>query len=230
MARASLGGSDRNYDVFDGGDGIDTIVGTAGNDALFLGDTGGAYYGAGMGRIQNVEIIDLGDGNDILDMVHPTYRYDDDLTVRGGAGNDTLWTDRGNDVIEGGDGNDAIHAGEGNDTLYGGAGNDRLEGGLGNDTFYAGDGNDVMYGGANDDLFIFDDHSALGVNWLDAGTGDDTLQITAKTKGWTVALDNGDSFASTDAYDSALLTDDGGVVTFDDGATITFDGVENFIW
>src|SRR4029077_11885371 len=46
------------------------------------------------------------------------------LTVDGGAGNDTITGGDGADTLIGGDGNDIIIGGRGNDVLLGGAGND----------------------------------------------------------------------------------------------------------
>lgn len=75
----------------------------------------------------------------------------------------------GDDLIDGGDGNDRLYGRDGNDTLLGGLGNDMLEGGLGNDVLCDADAtsNDVAVWGLN-----------MGRDtWLDAGGGDDRLDI-----------------------------------------------------
>src|SRR5262249_6652733 len=74
------------------------------------------------------------------------------ISVDGGAGNDT---------ITGGDGNDTLRGGDGNDTLIGGKGNDQLIGGAGDDPFVwnPGDGSDVVEGQ--------DGHGTVQVNGAD---------------------------------------------------------------
>jgi len=102
---------------FNGGDGNDTITGTAYVDLLVGG--GGD------------DVLDALAGNDILD---------------GGAGNDTLNAGAGHDVLLGQAGNDTLNGGAGNDTLTGGLGNDTLAGGEGDDVylFSRGDGADTI--------------------------------------------------------------------------------------
>jgi Ca2+-binding RTX toxin-like protein len=81
--------------VINGGNGNDTLNGTAGDDTI-SGNNGN-------------DTINAGDGND---------------TVSGGNGNDTINGGPGNDTISGGDGNDRIVGGTGNDTMTGGSGKD----------------------------------------------------------------------------------------------------------
>ena len=70
------------------------------------------------------------------------------LTINGGAGNDTIF---------GGDGADVINAGDGNDSVVGGRGNDTALLGSGNDTFIwnPGDGSDVVEGQGGFDTMLF---------------------------------------------------------------------------
>ncbi|WP_417709381.1 cadherin domain-containing protein [Roseibium aggregatum] len=131
----SLSGRTINSDVFEGGDGTDTLLGTDDADAIFLDDTYSDMHAEASGpRLVSIENVNLGAGNDILDMTSDTHTYTTDMTVDGGVGNDVIWTGAGNDTILGG---------EGNDTLFGGAGNDRLDGGAGTDTaIYSGNWED----------------------------------------------------------------------------------------
>ena len=71
----------------------------------------------------------------------------------GGAGDDYLSGDDGNDSFtvmkattssDGGDGNDTLLGGTGDDQLHGGVGDDRLLGEAGNDQLYGDDGNDWL--------------------------------------------------------------------------------------
>jgi Ca2+-binding RTX toxin-like protein len=69
------------------------------------------------------------------------------VTLRGGAGNDTLVGGSGPDKLLGGPGDDRLVGGRGNDALYGGPGNDVLIGGPGNDVLHGGPGEDVLHAG-----------------------------------------------------------------------------------
>ncbi|NEO56851.1 MAG: calcium-binding protein [Okeania sp. SIO3B5] len=100
--------------------------------------------------------------------------------ILGGAGNDVLDGDSGNDVILGGRGDDQLNGGDGNDQLKGGAGNNLLNGGDGNDSLYGGADNDVLNGDDGNDLIIgwIGDDQLSGGNDDDlvtGGTGNDTL-------------------------------------------------------
>lgn len=176
---ASLAGKTRSYDVFDGGDGYDTIVGTDRGDALFLGDTASPFPGGREARLSGIEEIDLGAGNDVLDMNHPSFSYTDDIIVRGGDGNDVLWTDQGDDTLDGGAGADRLDGGGGIDTAtYEGS----SAGVTVNLTSGQGSGGDAqgdsLYGVEN---LMGSDHADMltgdaGANTLTGGAGDDTLQ------------------------------------------------------
>ena len=101
-------------------------------------------------------------------------KYSDDIVddslgcvVKGGDGNDYIWTGEGNDKIYGGNGNDTLLGAGGNDSIYGEAGNDLivggngmdlLDGGSGADRFLAKDNyKDVIWGGADSDVLLSSD-------------------------------------------------------------------------
>src|SRR5215217_6167759 len=70
------------------------------------------------------------------------------LTVDGGAGNDTITGGEGNDFLFGGDGNDLVNGGRGNDTAFLGAGDDTF-------VWNPGDGSDKVEGQAGTDTLQF---------------------------------------------------------------------------
>ena len=197
-----IAGSNRSNDVFDGGDGHDTIEGTAGDDTLFLDDGFSDFASTKQARIQDVEEINMGDGNDIVDMTSSTYTYDQGIAVNGGDGNDTIWTSTGDDQINGGAGNDSMYGGDGHDTL----------------TFLAHQGSDVVDGGE-------------GGSWTDTlelggfdGQGSED--------GWTLSLNDGSTVTSTDELNGEMLLsgDAGGTISFDDGGSIDFENIEKIVW
>ena len=101
-------------DVYDGGDGRDTITyqGARGAVAVQLGSPGsGGDHGED--AIQGIEDGHGGPGNDVL--------------VGDGADNE-ISGDRGNDRIDGGAGNDTLDGGDGRDTVSGGPGDDTIDG------------------------------------------------------------------------------------------------------
>ncbi len=122
-----LGQNDRLFgnagdDTIDGGAGNDTIDGGAGNDTLtYASATANVTVSLAVATVQ----VTGGAGND---------RVSDFENLIGGAGNDTLAGDSGNNLVQGGAGNDSINASGGDDTIEGGGGNDSMDGSLGNDT------------------------------------------------------------------------------------------------
>jgi Ca2+-binding RTX toxin-like protein len=70
------------------------------------------------------------------------------ITVDGGAGNDTILGSNGADILIGGDNDDFIDGQQGNDTVFLGADNDTFQ-------WDPGDGNDIVEGQAGNDRMIF---------------------------------------------------------------------------
>jgi Ca2+-binding RTX toxin-like protein len=202
---ASLRNRSSNHDLFDGGDGVDTLVGSDNAEALFLDDQISPQ--GGTARIANIEVIDMAGGDDVVDLTSGTKTYGD-VTILGGAGNDVVWSSLGDDSLSGG---------TGNDTLRGGWGNDRLTG---------DDGNDRLYGGADDDTL----EGGAGADVLDGGSGTDEASYAGSDAGVTVNLATGtgigghaqgDTFTSienvTGSSDNDSLTGNGGNNVLDGG-------------
>jgi len=116
----------------DAGDGQDEIIGTAGNDALFLQDLvvdPNAFWGTDLttNRIISVETITLNAGNDFLDMTSNTSSLTgQQISISAGDGNDILWLSDADDTVSLGAGNDicipslganSVTLGEGSDTI-----------------------------------------------------------------------------------------------------------------
>ena len=124
--------------VIDGGDGNDRVNLSNGNDAFFLHDSFSGFHddlelvmdqfgNYSTARINGIEKILAGAGDDLIDMVSSDFSLaDQDMVLDGGTGNDTIW---------GSDANDSIIGGDGDDVLFGGSGQNYLVGGSGADTF-----------------------------------------------------------------------------------------------
>src|SRR5262245_45202230 len=153
--------------------GIENLVGSAGNDVLW-GDGGGNFLSGNH-------------GND---------------TLKGFGGNDELLGYIGNDTLYGGDGDDTLDGDDGTDSLRGEAGNDRLLGGLGADTMHGGIGNDVYVVDTAADWALevagegYDVVSAKATYVLAAGSEIEALQ--AEDLNGTVPMDLvGNEFSQT---------------------------------
>ncbi len=172
-------------DRFDGGDGYDTIQGTAGNDVLVL-DALSVIAGAGQispiisggPLIVGIEAIHMGAGEDVVNLLSANYTYGD-VVIDLGEGRDYAWASIGNDTIFGRGGIDWIDGDAGNDILDGGADNDTLLGQDGNDRLIGGMGDDTLIGGAGNDAFVYtsaDEGSALETI-QDFTTGSDVIRL-----------------------------------------------------
>jgi Ca2+-binding RTX toxin-like protein len=128
-------GSPDDYDVLDGGDGDDGLIGGAGINLMF-GGAGNDYFRNGTGNT----IAYGGEGNDTF--------------LATANGYSEFYGEAGNDILRGGIGQSYLDGGEGDDLLIGGAGVDTLVGGPENDIFEAFQ-NDLLKGGEGDDIYKF---------------------------------------------------------------------------
>lgn len=127
--RVSVNGMNRFFDVVFGGSGVDQIKLTSGDDAYFLHDdfskvAAGLDSSSAISRLSEVEVIDAGGGNDLIDLTSRYLLGIEGLEVRGGTGNDTLWGSVAGEMLSGGSGQDIVFGGAGKDSLYGGEGSD----------------------------------------------------------------------------------------------------------
>ncbi len=216
--------------LLDGGDGNDTLTGTAQNDELIGGIGADVLVGlsgndvlrgdAGLDTLQGDDGNDRLDGGADADTI--TGGNGDDLAI-GGLGNDTINGNSGNDTLYGdlestlssaSDGSDSIDGGLGNDTIFGGGGVDTLLGGDGVDTIRGGDGGDTLRGGLSNDTL-------LGENGDDQLFGDEQEVLVEKTLvvGGADTLDGGagnDSLFGLAGAD--ILRGGSGTDTLDGGA------------
>ncbi|HEU4942955.1 MAG TPA: calcium-binding protein [Gaiellaceae bacterium] len=155
VSRAQAANDKLNIDPGAGSDRV-TIEGTAGNDTIGIAPAATAPHIAVSGGpaglpidVVNAEALSIEAlaGNDTLTGAVGLATLTQ-LTLDGGAGNDT---------INGGDGNDSLRGGTENDTVDGNRGDDTGLLGAGDDTFVwdPGDGSDKVEGEAGTDTMLF---------------------------------------------------------------------------
>ena len=138
---AAVYGKNKLADIIEGSTDANILLMTddENGDGLFVDDIYSALPGSvseQQSRIARIDEIRAGFGNDIVDMTSQQFEYiGDGLTIRGGAGNDIIWANKGDNRLFGDAGNDRIVGASGNDVIAGGIGNDRMHGGGGNDVF-----------------------------------------------------------------------------------------------
>ncbi|MEP1521683.1 calcium-binding protein [Ascidiaceihabitans sp.] len=110
--------------------------------------------------------IIVGDGNDFVDG-----EFSEEISIIGGAGNDTLEGGKFEDFLMGNADHDRLVGRGGDDTMLGGTGNDTMNGNVGDDEMFGGSGNDRMRGGAGEDSLF----GNSGDDTIDGGRNHDTV-------------------------------------------------------
>ena len=117
--------------------------------------------------IDNDESVNGGAGDDTI-----RGRKTDDI-LNGDGGNDKIFSYAGDDIIDGGNGHDLIKSGAGDDVINGGRGNDTIKSGAGADTIYVHSGKDVVKAGSGDDKIYVTSSSSK----IYGGAGDDYISL-----------------------------------------------------
>ncbi len=79
----------------------------------------------------------------------------ENLTIRGGDGQNILFTGAGSQNIMLGEDDDQLYAGDGDDTVGSAGGDDSIFGEGGDDTVFGGEGNDMLHGGSEEDVATY---------------------------------------------------------------------------
>jgi Ca2+-binding RTX toxin-like protein len=193
-------------DTFLGGDGTDSLRGTAAGEALLLYDP--IYSGSNPllsdqdARLISIEEIDMGAGDDLVNLTSSVSQLGalTDTQIAGGAGDDYLYGGAGNDSILGGTGSDRLIGWKGDDVLTGGTAPGVGDGEEDRFLFApgAGGGTDRItdFEDGTDTLWIvgygvdsLDDALAGGVLEIAAGVGHTTLTLMDSLRSTQVVLE-----------------------------------------
>ncbi|WP_413161297.1 calcium-binding protein [Capilliphycus salinus ALCB114379] len=165
-----------------------------------------------------------------------------DDSIIGAAGSNELAGGEGDDIIKGLAGDDFLYGGKGNDELYGGADNDRIQGDDGDDAVDGGDASDTLFGVDGADTLVGGDGEDLlfgnqGNDLLEGGEESDTLYggqgndtLRGGTGGDFLAGDkgndrlNGGEGSDTYAFFQTGSSDADTIVAFESGETIVLGG------
>ena len=129
-----------------GGNGAETFTVTANGTRVRFDRTTPAPFSIDIGTSEKL-VVNMNGGDDTFSAGNGLATLIQ-ITVDGGAGNDTILGGDGNDTLIGGDGNDFIDGNRGNDTAFLGAGDDVFQ-------WDPGDGSDIVEGQGGFDTMLF---------------------------------------------------------------------------
>lgn len=116
--QVDIQGKSKTTEVYTGTGNYDILVDDSKSTALFLDDMLSAFpSGQEQSRVNAVEQINMGGGNDIVDLTSRTYAHDD-IRILGGVGDDVIWSSLGNDILSGGVGKDILFGNHGKDIFW----------------------------------------------------------------------------------------------------------------
>ncbi|MBS0641105.1 MAG: calcium-binding protein, partial [Proteobacteria bacterium] len=140
------GGADTDTAEVNGGNGAETFTITANGSRVRFDRVTPAPFSLDIGTTENL-VVNANGGDDVITAGNGLAALIQ-LTIDGGAGNDT---------ITGGDGADTLRGGADNDLITGGRGNDVAFLGSGDDSFVwnPGDGSDIVEGQDGTDTLLF---------------------------------------------------------------------------
>jgi Ca2+-binding RTX toxin-like protein len=160
-------------DLMEGGADVDTVQVNAGGGAeIFTITANGtrvrcdrldpAPFALDIGTTENL-VVNMNGGNDSISATGNLAALIN-ITVNGGAGNDTILGSNGADTLNAGDDDDFVDGQQGNDTVNLGAGDDVFQ-------WDPGDGSDLIEGGAGTDTMLFNGSGGAEVMEASANAG-----------------------------------------------------------
>jgi Ca2+-binding RTX toxin-like protein len=140
--------------VVNGGNGAEVFTATANGARVRFDRLDPAPFSIDIGTTENL-VVNANGGNDSFSATGNLAALIQ-ITVDGGANNDTILGSNGADLLFGGDGNDFIDGQQGNDTARLGAGDDVFQ-------WDPGDGSDIVEGQDGGDTMLFNGNTASEV-------------------------------------------------------------------
>jgi Ca2+-binding RTX toxin-like protein len=140
------GGAGTDVVEINGGNGDEAFTATANGTRVRFDRLNPAPFSIDIGTSEQL-VLNANGGNDSFSATGNLAALIQ-ITVDGGAGNDTLLGSNGADLLRGGDGNDFIDGQQGNDTAFLGAGDDVFQ-------WDPGDGSDIVEGQDGNDRMLF---------------------------------------------------------------------------
>jgi Ca2+-binding RTX toxin-like protein len=161
------GGADIDTIEINGGNGAEQFTTTANGTRVRFDRINPAPFALDIGTSERL-VLNANGGDDTFSATGNLAALIQ-ITVDGGAGNDTLLGSNGADLLLGGDNNDFIDGQQGNDTVFLGAGDDTFQ-------WDPGDGNDTVEGQGGTDVMIFNG-SGIG-EIIDLSANGQRLRLT----------------------------------------------------
>jgi Ca2+-binding RTX toxin-like protein len=161
------GGADLDTVEVNGGTGAESFTVTANGARVRFDRLNPAPFALDIGTAENL-VLKANGGTDTFSATGNLAALIQ-ITVDGGAGNDTLLGSNGPDTLLGGDGNDFVDGQQGNDVAFLGAGDDVFQ-------WDPGDGNDVIEGQAGRDTMQF--NGSAGSEIINLSANGNRLRFT----------------------------------------------------
>jgi Ca2+-binding RTX toxin-like protein len=153
------GGADNDTAEVNGGGGAEVFTVTANGTRVRFDRLDPAPFSLDIGTTENL-VVNMNGGNDTFSTTGDLAALIN-ITVDGGAGDDTIRGGNGKDLLLGGEGNDFIDGQQGNDVAFLGAGDDVFQ-------WDPGDGSDIVEGQDGTDKLLFN-----------GSNGDEIFEVSA---------------------------------------------------
>jgi Ca2+-binding RTX toxin-like protein len=156
------GGAGTDTVEVNGGGGAEVFTTTANGTRVRFDRLDPAPFSIDIGTSENL-VVNMNGGNDSFSATGNLAALIQ-ITVDGGAGNDTILGSNGADLLRGGDGDDFVDGQQGNDVAFLGAGNDVFQ-------WDPGDGSDTVEGQDGTDTMLFNGSGAAEIFTASANGG-----------------------------------------------------------
>ena len=173
------GGAGNDTTEVNGGNGDEVFTVTANGARVRFDRINPAPFSIDLGTTENLVLN--GNGGDDSFSATGNLAALINITVDGGAGNDTILGSNGADLLRGGDGNDFVDGNQGNDVAFLGAGDDVFQ-------WDPGDGSDIVEGQDGTDRLLF--NGSAGSEIFEASANGGRVRFTRDLGNIVMDLDD----------------------------------------